>query len=467
MTAAVIGPVLSMTGNALRELPSVDALLKHPHLATSLETYGRPLTIAAVRNVLQYARSNLVRSGGSAPEQDALARDAMLWISKQTKPTLRPVINATGVIVHTNLGRAPLSYDARQAILDTARDYNTLEYDIVSGRRSKRFIHAENLIREITGAEAALVVNNNAAGLLLVLTALARCKGVVISRSQLVEIGGGFRVPDIMKQSGANLVEVGTTNRTHKDDYEQAIRDRSNLASLILRAHHSNFRIVGFTNEPTLVELVHLGEQHRLPVVDDLGSGALLDTTAFGLGHEPMVQESLAAGADVVCFSGDKLIGGPQSGIIIGRADLVRKVARHPLTRAVRPDKLCLAGLSATLLHYLKGEAVQKIPVWRMISMGLDEIEPRAVRFAAGLDGEVVDGLSTVGGGSLPEETLPTRLVALSLRSTERFVAHLRRRHIVARISNDRIVFDLRTVRQEDDQRLESEVRELMRHHSR
>ncbi len=456
-----------MTDTMLRALPSVDVLLQHPHIAASLEMHGRPLTIAAVRETLDIVRAKLLRKGGAAPGKDALARAAVRWIDTQTSPTLRPVLNATGVIIHTNLGRAPLSIEARQAMFETAGAYNTLEYNIGSGRRSKRFFHVENTLCQLTGAEAALVVNNNAAALLLVLTALARRKGVVISRSQLVEIGGGFRVPDVMKQSGAKLIEVGTTNRTHKDDFVQAIGDEKKRVALILRAHHSNFRIVGFTSEPTLSELVEVGKHHCVPVVDDLGSGALLDTSHFNLGHEPMVQESLANGADIVCFSGDKLLGGPQAGIILGRSDLVRKLARHPLTRAVRPDKLCLAGLSATLLHYLKDEALRKVPVWRMIDMSLGEISERAGRLAAAVEGKVIDGSSTVGGGSLPEETLPTRLVALSLREPQRFAARLRRRDIIARIKDGDILFDLRTVPEEHDQRLASNILEVIEEHSR
>lgn len=447
----------------MRALPSVDALLSHPHLSDLVDKYGRPLTVAAVRATLQTVRDELVEKGdGEVPSIDALARCAVRWLDTETESTLQPVINATGVIIHTNLGRSPLSIDAQQAMLDIATHYNTLEYNLGSGRRSKRFIHVEKTLSQLTGAEGALVVNNNAAALMLVMSSLARRRGVVVSRSQLVEIGGGFRVPDVIKQSGAKMVEVGTTNRTHKDDYERAILDKSPHISVILRAHLSNFRIIGFTRETTLEELVELGKQYNLPVVDDLGSGALLDTASFGLGHEPMVQESLEAGVDLVCFSGDKLLGGPQSGIILGRDDLILKIARHPLMRALRPDKICVAGLSATLMHYLKDEALEKVPVWRMITMGLEEIEDRAVRLAALVDGEVVDGLSTVGGGSLPEETLPTRLVSISMRAPQRFAASLRERYIVARIHEGHILFDMRTVNQELDRRLASEILELL-----
>ena len=277
-----------------------------------------------------------------------------------------------------------------------------------------------------------------------------------------MEIGGGFRVPDVLKQSGGKLVEVGTTNRTHLHDYEEAIAAQENRVALILRAHHSNFRIVGFTTEPDLPELVALGRKHGLPVADDIGSGALLETNAFGLGHEPTVQESLSTGADVVCFSGDKLLGGPQAGIVIGREAVVTKLKRHPLARAIRADKLCLAALSATLLHYLKDEAVQKIPVWRMISMGVNEIEARAQRVVEAVGGELLVGQSTVGGGSLPAETLPTRLVGLRVRSPQRLAQRLRQHRIVARIQDDRVLFDLRTVSPTADNRLVSTLQQLL-----
>ncbi|MBE9472600.1 MAG: L-seryl-tRNA(Sec) selenium transferase, partial [Chloroflexi bacterium] len=338
--------------------------------------------------------------------------------------------------------------------------YSTLEYDLRAGRRGHRTVHAERLLCELTGAEAALVVNNNAGAVLLALTGLAQGRGVVISRGQLVEIGGGFRIPDVMAQSGARLIEVGTTNRTHLRDYAAALELHEDVA-LILRAHHSNFRIVGFTTEPSLPELVALGAERGLPVMDDLGSGALLDTAQFGLMHEPMVQESLAAGAAVVCFSGDKLLGGPQAGIIVGRAEYVESLKTHPLARALRTDKLCLAGLQATLLHYLKEDATGQVPVWQMIAMPLAEIERRARRWRRvlrrnGVSAEIVDGRSTVGGGSLPGETLPTKLVALSVPHPDRLAAALRAADppVVARIEDDRLVLDPRTVLAEEEREL-------------
>jgi len=453
-----------MANEGLRALPAVDALLRHDAAEELFNTFGRRLTTEAVRLVLADTRSQLHQdtTDKSPPSDAELVQRAATRLLNQRGSMLQAIINATGVILHTNLGRAPLSDEAQQAILSVAADYNTLELDLASGKRGNRSAHAEQLLCQVTGAEAAVVVNNNAAAVLLVLRALARHKGVVISRGQLVEIGGGFRVPDVLKQSGGKLVEVGTTNRTHIQDYEKAIAEEENRAALILRAHHSNFRIVGFTTEPTLPELVTLGRKHGLPVADDLGSGALLDTTIFNLGHEPTVQESLKAGADVVCFSGDKLLGGPQAGILVGRANVLTKLKRHPIARAIRPDKLCIAALSATLLHYLQDEAVQKIPVWRMISMGVHEIDTRARRVAEVVGGQLLPGQSTVGGGSLPAETLPTRLVGLPVPAPQRFAQRLRQRRIIARIQDDMVVFDLRTVLPNSDNRLISTLQDLL-----
>ena len=356
------------------------------------------------------------------------------------------MINATGVILHTNLGRAPLSREALQVIAEVSAGYCTLEYDLQRGGRGSRSMHVEETLCSLTGAEAALVVNNNAAALLLILSALARRRPVVIARSQLVEIGGGFRIPEVMAQSGAKLIEVGTTNRVHLEDYREALQTS---VALVVRAHHSNFKIIGFTSEPDLHEIVEVSHERGVPVVDDLGSGALLDTAQFGLAHEPMVQESLNAGADLVCFSGDKLLGGPQAGILVGKAALVEKIRKHPLARAVRADKMCLAGLAITLLHYLKGEAVQKIPIWQMISASPEDIHQRAAYWRDRLGwGEVIPGRSMVGGGSLPGETLPTSLLAFEIPGASRVLQRLRELPypIIARVEEERLVFDPRTV---------------------
>jgi L-seryl-tRNA(Ser) seleniumtransferase len=361
------------------------------------------------------------------------------------------VINASGVILHTNLGRAPLSRAAAEAARSLSLGYSTLEYDLYKGKRGSRLIHAEALLTRLTGAEAALVVNNNAAAVLLVLSALARRQRVIISRTQLVEIGGGFRIPDVMAQSGARLVEIGTTNRVHLSDYQAALEEP---AGMVLRAHQSNFRIIGFTSEPDLAEIVRVAHRHGVAVMDDLGSGTLLDTAHYGLQHEPTIQESLAAGVDVLTFSGDKLLGGPQAGIIIGRMDLLAKIKKHPLARAVRVDKTRLAALAATLLHYLKDEALQEIPVWRMISLPAELIQARAQRWADVLGrGEVVASRSTVGGGSLPEETLPTHVLALDVPQPNSFLAALRMLQppIIARIEAERVMMDPRTVLPEEE----------------
>jgi len=299
-----------------------------------------------------------------------------------------------------------------------------------------------------------MVVNNNAAALLLVLTALARRRAVVIPRSQLVEIGGGFRVPDVMKQSGARLLEIGTTNRVHISDYEAALEEKP---ALVLRAHRSNFRILGFTSEPDFAEIAATAHAAGVIVIDDLGSGSFLDTAQFGLGHEPTVQESLAAGADLVCFSGDKLLGGPQAGLIIGNADLIAKLKKHPLARALRADKLCLAALSATLLHYVKDEAIKEIPIWRMIAASKQQLRDRAGDWIERLgQGVMIEGQSTVGGGSLPGETLPTWLFSIPTAKPEPLLAHLRRSQppIIARVENDNVVLDPRTVLPEQEDTL-------------
>jgi len=432
----------------LRQLPAVDKLLNDA--TTLIETYGRALTLAAIRAALEEARL-IIRADQPVPDRDRLLTRSKTLLKQWTLPKPRAVINATGVIIHTNLGRAPLARSAIEAMTAAAAGYSDLEYSLERGERGSRMDTVEDLIKRVTGAEAALVVNNNAGATLLTLSALAAGKGAVISRGQLVEIGGGFRVPDVMAQSGAHMIEVGTTNRTHRRDYEMALVTKDVAA--IVRAHSSNFRTIGFTAEVPIAELVELANWKGIPVIDDLGSGALIDTAQFGLQHEPTVQESVQAGAHVICFSGDKLLGGPQAGIIIGQEKYIAPLKKHPLARALRIDKLDLAALSATLVHYLKGEALCEIPVWRMISLSLCDIEQQATDFAAqlttcGFSASVIYGQSTIGGGSLPGETLPTKLVALSVPNPDDFLARLRRGDppVVARIENDRVVFDLRTV---------------------
>ena len=435
----------------LRDLPSVDQLLNSKTGQDLLAVYGRPLTVEALRAALEAARDEFPNTK-SVPDSQTLLKTASQHLVDWTAPTLQPVINASGVIIHTNLGRAPLSPEALEAMQAVARGYSNLEYDLSRGRRGSRLIHAEAILQRLTGAEGALVVNNNAAAVLLILSALARRRRVVIARSQLVEIGGGFRIPDVMRQSNAKLLEVGATNRVHLSDYEEALEEP---VALFMRAHRSNFRIVGFTSEPDLVDIAALAHRHGLPMVDDLGSGTLIDTALYGLGHEPMVQESLQSGSDLVSFSGDKLLGGPQAGIIVGRGDLIAKLKKHPLARALRADKLCLAGLSATLGHYLKDEAQSKIPVWRMIAADVDSLQVRAASWMQALGtGEIITGESTVGGGSLPGETLPTRLLALSRRGPKRLLQQLRAGQppVIARIEDQRVLLDPRTVLPEQEE---------------
>jgi len=431
----------------------VDRLLGADEAIELIAAYGRPLTMQALRASLESARL-AIQQGQEAPGAADLISGTRATLHSWLLPSLRPLINATGVIVHTNLGRAPLSADAQRAISEVASGYSSLEYDLGRGARGSRDVHVEHLLVRLTGAESALVVNNNAAAVLLVLTVLAHAKEVLVSRTQLIEIGGGFRIPQIMEQSGAILREVGTTNRTHLEDFEGAVNDNT---ALILRVHHSNFKLVGFTTEPILTELIDVGHRFDLPVLDDLGSGALLDTTHFGLGHEPMVQESVREGAPLVAFSGDKLIGGPQAGIVVGEKALIDQLRKHPMARAVRPDKMCLAGLSATLNHYLMDEAPATVPVWMMIAAPEDQIKRRADSWMKQLGaGEVVPGRSTVGGGSLPEETLPTWLLALEPPHPNAFTDRLREADppIIARVENDRLVIDPRTVLPSQEQSL-------------
>jgi L-seryl-tRNA(Ser) seleniumtransferase len=436
-----------------RDIPAVDTLLRTPGVAPMIESYGRPLVVDGIRTVLAELRANPL-DGIAMPKPEAILALVDEKLGAWLKPGLAPVINATGVILHTNLGRAPLSKAAIQAVVQASSAYCTLEFDLESGRRGSRSETVGDLAARICGAEAALVVNNNAAAVLLVLSALANRKRVVISRTQLVEIGGGFRVPEVMRQSGAKLVEIGTTNQVHLSDYEEALQEP---AALIMRAHHSNFKLVGFTGEPSLEEIVSVARRCGVSVIDDLGSGALLDTAHFGLAHEPTVQESIQAGADLVCFSGDKLLGGPQAGIIVGRKALLDRIKKHPLARAVRADKISLAALSATLSHYLKDEAEREIPIWQMIAASPSQLQTRAQKWADTLgQGQVVPGQSTVGGGSLPEETLDTYVLALAVPRPNRFLARLRelKPAVIACVQDNRIIFDPRTVLPEQDAEL-------------
>lgn len=432
-----------------RALPSVDRILAHPILRGG--DINRELLVELAREELREARAAI--AGGAAPPDAAVAAAGVLERYKAlSRPSLRPAINATGVIIHTNLGRAPLSSAARAAMDAVTRGYSNLEYDLDSGERGSRHTHIEQLLTRATGAEAALAVNNNAAALVLALSALCTGREVVISRGELVEIGGGFRIPDVLRQSGARLVEAGTTNRTYAHDYAAAIGAET---AALLRVHSSNFRLIGFVAQPATADVAAVAHEHGLLLLDDIGSGALLDTARFGLAPEPTVQGSLAAGADLVLFSGDKLLGGPQAGVIAGRAALVERLRRHPLARAVRLDKASLAALNATLLHYVRGEALEQIPIWRMIATPPAAIEARALAWAAALGAvaTTTPARSMVGGGSLPEEGLPTVALVIGGPAAGGVARRLRLGDppVIARVERDQLLLDPRTVDPADD----------------
>jgi len=443
----------------LRLLPSVDELLQSTPGQQLIQRFSRPIVLRTLRTCIASARTAIL-NGAPCPSSDELLASAEQILELEQQPHLRPVINATGVLINTNLGRAPLSTEALQAVQRVAGGYSNLEYELEAGERGSRHTHVAALLCELTGAEAALVTNNNAAAVLLALSTLAMGREVIISRGQLVEIGGGFRVPDVMRQSGCQLVEVGTTNRTRISDYEAALSDRT---ALLLSVHPSNFRITGFTESTPVSELVELAHRHGLLVMEDLGSGCLLPSERYGLAHEPTPQESLSAGADVVCFSGDKLLGGPQAGLLVGKADILARIAKHPLMRAVRIDKMTLAALEATLRHYQRSEAELHIPIWRMISTQPAKIASRAASWvsrlqAQGITAHTQRGESTIGGGSLPGETLPTTLVALDAAlvplSLDELAKRLRLRPlpIITRILRDTLLLDPRTVLEEEDE---------------
>ncbi|MDD5190756.1 MAG: L-seryl-tRNA(Sec) selenium transferase [Dehalococcoidales bacterium] len=452
-----------------RKLPSVEEILSDERIERLIVVgYPRPMVANLVRKELESIRRQIT-NGEKCPELPDIVTAVVIHAEDVVGCSLRPVINATGVILHTNLGRAPLSDEAMAAMHAVSMGYSNLEFDLPTGARGSRQTHIESLLCEITGAEAAMVVNNNAAAVLLGLSATAKRKEIIVSRGQSVEIGDSFRIPDVMRQSGAKLIEVGTTNCTYAADYENAITP-STVG--LLRVHSSNFKVVGFTHEVSIEEMVAVGKKHNLPVFDDQGSGCLLDTKLYGLSEEPMVQKSIDAGVSLVFFSGDKLVGGPQAGIIVGKKEYIARLRKHPLARAVRIDKIRLAALIITLLHYVKGEAAYRIPVWRMISATLPDIDHRAQVWNTGTNGlgEIIDGRSMVGGGSLPGGTLPTRLVAFKGETGKKgaaFVLKLQQTlrnyqvPIVGRIENDVFLLDPRSVLPEDDENIKNILYEV------
>ncbi len=448
-----------------RELPSVEKILTDGRVSRLYEGFSRGVIADLIRDYLAEIRRS-ISSGGEVPSLDEVVRSILKKACGLGEISLKRVINATGVILHTNLGRAPLGEGAIKAMAMAARGYSNLEFDLESGERGSRQVHVEPLLCQLSGAEAALVVNNNAAAVFLGLTALAKRKEVIVSRGQEVQIGGGFRITGVMRESGAKLVEVGTTNCTYLEDYEKAITPKT---AALLRVHTSNFRITGFTHSVSLEELVELGKRYNLPVLDDLGSGCLFDTTKFGLDAEPRVQESLTKGAALVFFSGDKLLGGPQAGIVLGRRDLVDTLRRHPIARAVRIDKTHLAALASTLASYLKGAEFEEIPVLKLIAMPLADIEIRAEKWAEliGDSAKTVPGESAVGGGSLPGSNLPTRLVAIKFKGEAKLQTAVRklRQHeppIIARMAKNALLLDPRCVFPEEDELVVEAVRRLI-----
>jgi L-seryl-tRNA(Ser) seleniumtransferase len=456
-------PEDSGTAPDFRAIPSVTVAMEHVRMSTGARVADEPLT-SLVQRLLAAARNDIAE-GKNWPRQELLD-----WIVSEVdrieRARLEPTINATGVIVHTNLGRAPVSPEAASAMADAASHYVPLEVDPERGIRGDRMREISDLMRILTGAESTLVVNNNAAAVLLTLSALAYGREVIVSRGEAVEIGGGFRIPDVMRQSGARLVEVGTTNRTYARDYRNAI---SESTAVILAVHPSNFRIEGFTHAPDLEDLVAVGLEGSVPVVDDLGSGSLIDVQTYGLAYERTIPDSLATGVAIATASGDKLLGGPQAGIICGRADLVQSIERHPLARAVRADKASLAGIAATLRHYLHGDAAERVPIWRMIGASEESLRIRATALRDRLSrcevqAEVVECRSTVGGGSLPGETLPSACLLLAGASADDLARRLRvgAQRVFGRIHDDRLYLDLRTVLPEDDDHLVQSILDAM-----
>ena len=504
-------PTRESIPESLRALPSVDDLLRDPFLFELLETTEHAIAINIIRIILQEHRSQILEGTLGLSSHEDICRDVGLRIRTLTSLSLRPVVNGTGVILHTNLGRAPLANHDLQNLTRIAESYSNLELDLPAGTRSSRQTHVIPAITALTYAENALVLNNNAAAMLLAVTATSKNREVIVSRGEQIEIGGGFRIPDILRESGAKIVEVGSTNRTRIEDYRQAITLQTGA---LLKVHPSNFKMIGFTESPDLKDLVALGREFELPVLVDLGSGCLIDTSQYGLSQEPTPADIIKAGADLVFFSGDKLLGGPQSGIVAGKNHYIEKLANHPLARALRIDKLSLAALEMTLLHYLHSEFASKIPIWRMISASLEELSARADSYLTDLQAwwnhmasEVVyredgtlsatmysfldgvpfedphkgnlmrieQGLSTIGGGSLPGETLDSYLLVFRPRTRDgltigtpkaQSLADLLRNgtpSVINRIEDDKVILDLRTILEEQDSVTKQAVKTALR----
>ncbi len=449
------------TQDRLRRLPKVDEALKDPLIAEEVSAVPRRIVVDALREAIEQTRARVLADGSYEFTSEDVLREAKARIALKSRRSLRRVVNATGIIVHTNLGRSLLSQKAAQAVFEVATGYSTLEYDLESGERGSRHVHCEDLICRLTGAEAAMAVNNNAAAVMLGIAGLARGGEAIVSRGQLIEIGGSFRIPDIMAESGATMVEVGTTNKTHLSDYANAITDRTRL---ILKVHSSNFRVVGFTEEVGLADLIALGAEYGIPVFEDQGSGVLLDLREYGLSYEPTIGESIAAGADLVSCSGDKLLGGPQAGILAGKASVIEALKKHPMARALRLDKMTLAALEVTLRSYLDPVRVrEEIPTLRMLTIPKEEIGKRAHALASRIEDacadayhiEVLESVARAGGGALPMADIPTVVVSLKpLKGSEDDLQTYLRScdpPIITRVREGAVLIDPRTLQEGED----------------
>ena len=437
--------------NELQKIPSVDAVLRDPLIEELCNIFSRPYVTTTVRAVLTNFRTNM-KKGTTAPDISEIIYNIETYIANKLNTFPKSVINGTGIILHTNFGRALLSKESTQAIKDIAINYSNLEFNLTSGERYPRHKHIEHLINYLTNSDASNVVNNNAAALILTLTSICENKEVIISKGEQVEIGGGFRIPDIVNQSRVHIKEVGTTNRTYISDYENAINKNTGA---ILKVHPSNFKTIGFTKSPDLDELVLLANKYKIKVINDLGSGCLINTEQYGIEHEPTVQESAASGCHITLFSGDKLIGGPQSGIIVGEKELINKTIKHPLARSFRLDKFNLAGLHRTLEHYIRGEVDKKIPVWQMIKMSKKVIMTKAEKLQKLIKykSTIEKNVSEIGGGSLPGQELETYVLAINerhlpLEDQASFRTKLRESTpaVIGRSENSKLLFDLRTI---------------------
>lgn len=458
----------------LRQLPRVDELLERPYVLEYLKEFPRQLVKEGINLALDYIRTALRDDGCTEAQAKKLLAEVDVtverWIKRVADFHLKPVVNATGVVLHTNLGRAPLSEEAIQRVAEISRGYSNLEYDLDEGKRGSRYSHVENLLKMICGVESAFVVNNNASAVLLALNTFARGREVIVSRGEMIEIGGSFRIPEIMKIATARLVEVGTTNKTHLRDYEEAITENT---AMLLKVHPSNYRVVGFTREVELEELVELGRKRGIPVMYDAGSGALVDFSEKGFPEEPSIQRAVKSGADIITFSGDKLLGGPQAGLIVGKAEYVERMKKNHLNRALRIDKMTLAALEVTLRYYLEDDPWEKVPVLKMLAKPAEQLRPRAAAFArrlrrefgSKLEARVVKTAAQSGGGALPGVNIPSYGVAVS------FVGHTANcieealRHtnppVIVTIQDEKIVFDVRTLLKGDESRIISALKQI------